>query len=375
MNTKKLGFGLMRLPLNDPANAGDVDLEQVKQMVDRFLEKGFSYFDTAWMYCGFNSESTARAALVDRYPRDRFTLATKLHHAFFHSLEDRDKILNSQLEKTGVGYFDYYMLHGVEEGNLVKYEQFHCFEWMKERKAQGLMKSIGISFHSTGALLDQILTRYPFLDFVQLQVNYLDWESQWIQSKLCYETAVKHGKPIIIMEPAKGGTLAKVPDTVEQLFREQDPNASPASWAIRFAAGLPHVMMVLSGMSSLSQMEDNLSYMEHFQPLNEAEQALVRKAAELINAQTAVPCTGCSYCTDGCPQKIAIPQYFSIYNENMRDLLEEKGWTANTANYNNLTLKFGKASDCIACGRCEAMCPQHLPIIEHLKTVAEHFGK
>ena len=237
MNTQKLGFGLMRLPTNDPANAGDIDVEQVKKMVDLFMAKSFTYFDTAWMYCGFNSEPTARAALVDRYPRDRFTLATKLHHAFFHSLEDRDKILNSQLEKTGVGYFDYYMLHGVEEGNLVKYEQFHCFEWMKERKAQGLMKSIGISFHSTGALLDQILTRYPFLDFVQLQVNYLDWESQWIQSKLCYETAVKHGKPIIIMEPAKGGTLAKVPDTVEQLFREHPAGPPPGLWRGRHLDG------------------------------------------------------------------------------------------------------------------------------------------
>ena len=204
--------------------------------------------------------------------------------------------------------------------------------------------------------------------------SYLDWESQWIQSRRCYETAVKHGKPIIVMEPVKGGTLARVPAEVEKLFRAHTPDASPASWAIRFAASLPGVMMVLSGMSSLAQMEDNLRFMENFQPLTVEEKNLTEKAAELINAQTAVPCTGCSYCTEGCPQKIAIPQYFSLYNEDMREHLEEKGWTVNFTNYENLTKKFGKAGDCIGCGQCEEMCPQHLPIIQHLKAVSQHFG-
>lgn len=374
MNTQKLGFGLMRLPTNDPDNAGDIDVEQVKKMVDLFMAKSFTYFDTAWMYCGFHSESTAKTVLVDRYPRDRFTLATKLHSGFFNSLEDRDKVLQEQLTKTGAGYFDYYMLHGIEEGSYPKYEQFDCFHWLKEKKEQGLMKTIGISFHATPKLLDEILTKYPFIEFVQLQINYLDWESQWIQSRCCYETARKHGKPVIVMEPVKGGTLAKVPAEVEKLFRAHIPNASPASWAIRFAAGLPGVMMVLSGMSSLAQMENNLSFMEEFQPLDEKEQALVMKAAEQINAQTAVPCTGCSYCTEGCPRKIAIPQYFSLYNEDVREHLKEKGWTVNFTNYANLTKNFGKAGDCIGCGQCEEMCPQHLPIIEHLKAVSRHFG-
>lgn len=374
MNAKKLGFGLMRLPKNDPANAGDIDIEQVKKMVDLFLSKGFTYFDTAWMYCGFNSEATAKTVLVDRYPRDSFTLATKLHNGFFNSLEDRDRILREQLTKTGAGYFDYYMLHGIEEGSYPKYEQFDCFHWLKEKKEQGLMKTIGISFHAGPELLDEILTKYPFIEFVQLQINYLDWESQWIQSRRCYETAVKHGKPIIVMEPVKGGTLARVPAEVEKLFRAHTPDASPASWAIRFAASLPGVMMVLSGMSSLAQMEDNLRFMENFQPLTVEEKNLTEKAAELINAQTAVPCTGCSYCTEGCPQKIAIPQYFSLYNEDMREHLEEKGWTVNFTNYENLTKKFGKAGDCIGCGQCEEMCPQHLPIIQHLKAVSQHFG-
>ena len=253
MNAKKLGFGLMRLPKNDPANAGDIDIEQVKKMVDLFLSKGFTYFDTAWMYCGFNSEATAKTVLVDRYPRDSFTLATKLHNGFFNSLEDRDRILREQLTKTGAGYFDYYMLHGVEEGSYPKYEQFDCFHWLKKKKEQGLMKTIGISFHAGPELLDEILTKYPFIEFVQLQINYLDWESQWIQSRRCYETAVMHGKPIIVMEPVKGGTLARVPAEVEKLFRAHTPDASPASWAIRFAASLPGVMMVLSGMSSLAR--------------------------------------------------------------------------------------------------------------------------
>ncbi len=240
-------------------------------------------------------------------------------------------------------------------------------------KAKGLINTMGFSFHGTAELLDEVLTDHPEMEFVQLQLNYLDWESEWIQSRKCYEVALKHNTPIIVMEPVRGGTLAKVPAEVEELFKQHDPNASVASWAVRFAASLPGVMMVLSGMSSLQQMEDNLSYMEDFQPLTEEERAMVGKAADMINAQIAIPCTGCSYCTEGCPKKIAIPQYFSLYNEDMREHLEEKGWTVNFANYGHLTLKFGKAADCIACGQCEGMCPQHLPIIEHLQTVSKHY--
>jgi len=372
---KKLGFGLMRLPQLDKTNAADVDVEQVKRMVDLFMEKGFTYFDTAWMYNGFASEGVAKAALVDRYPRDSFTLATKLHAGFFNSLEDRDKVFNAQLEKTGAGYFDYYLIHGVEASSLPKYEKFDCFNWLLEKKAQGLVKHAGFSFHDSAELLDELLTKYPEMEFVQLQINYLDWESQWIQSKACYDAAVKHGKPVIVMEPVKGGTLAKVPEEAEKLFKSHDPNMSVPSWAIRFAASLDNVMVVLSGMSSIGQMEDNLSYMEDFRPLTEDEKALCHKAADIINAQTAIPCTGCSYCTEGCPMHIAIPQYFSLYNEDMRERLEEKTWTINFTNYEILAGKFGKAGDCIACGQCEEVCPQHLPIIEHLKAVSKHYGK
>ncbi len=370
---KKLGFGLMRMPLTDPNDDAAVDIEQVKRMVDRFIEKGCTYFDTAIMYNGFASQRVAKAALVDRYPRDRFTLATKLHSGFFNSLEDRDRVFNDQLEQTGAGYFDYYLLHGIEAGSYPKYEQFDCFSWLLDKKAQGLVKHAGFSFHDTPQLLDEILTKHPEMEFVQLQINYLDWESEWIQSRACYETAVKHGKPVVVMEPVKGGTLAKLPPEAEALLKRANPEASLPSWAIRFAASLENVMVVLSGMGNVAQMEDNLSYMADFVPLTGDEIALVEKVAGIVNAQIAVPCTGCSYCTEGCPMQIPIPKYFSLYNEDMREDLAQKGWTVNFSNYENLTARFGKASDCVACGQCEGVCPQHLPIIARLKDVAAHY--
>ena len=370
---KKLGFGLMRMPLTDPNNEAAVDVDQVKRMVDLFIAKGFTYFDTAIMYNGFASQRIAKEAIVDRYPRNSFTLATKLHSAFFNSMEEMEKVFNEQLEQTGAGYFDYYLLHGVEAGNYPKYEQFHCFQWLLEKKAAGLVKHAGFSFHDTPELLDEILTKHPEMEFVQIQLNYLDWESEWIQSGKVYDTAVKHGKPVIVMEPVKGGTLAKIPAEAERLFKAHEPELSVPSWAIRFAASQEHVMVVLSGMSSEAQMADNLSYMENFTPLTAEEQALTQRAAEIINAQIAVPCTGCSYCTEGCPMRIPIPRYFSLYNEDMRENLEEKGWTVNFSNYDKLAQQFGRARDCIGCGQCEGVCPQHLPIIEKLKEVSSHF--
>lgn len=370
---KKLGFGLMRMPTLDKNNPANVDIEQVKKMVDLFIEKGFTYFDTALMYNGSASEAVAKAALVDRYPRDSFTLATKLHAGFFNSLEDRARVFNSQLEKTGARYFDYYLIHGVDAELLKKYEQYDCFNWVVGQKEKGLVKHAGFSFHDSAELLDKILTKYPKMEFVQLQINYLDWESSWIQSRACYEVAVKYNIPVIVMEPVKGGTLARVPDAAEKLFKEHSPDMSVPSWAIRFAASLDNVMMVLSGMSNTEQMEDNISYMEDFKPLTDEEKSLCFQAADIINGKITVPCTGCSYCTEGCPMNIAIPQYFSLYNEDMREHLEEKGWTVNFSNYANLAEKFGKAKDCIECGQCEGVCPQHLPIIKNLKSVSAHY--
>ena len=345
---KKLGFGLMRLPLLDPNNDASIDMDQLKKMVDIFIERGFTYFDTAIMYNGFASQRAAKEALVDRYPRDSFTLATKLHSGFFDSFEDRDRVFNEQLEQTGAGYFDYYLIHGIEATNYLKYEKYDCFNWLLEKKAKGLVKHAGFSFHDTPKLLDQILTKYPDMEFVQMQLNYLDWESEWVQSRAVHDMAVKHNKPIVVMEPVKGGTLAKIPAEA-------------------------NVMMVLSGMSTVDQMLDNTSFMQDFKPLTPKEIALTHKAAAIINAQTAIPCTGCSYCTEGCPRHIPIPKYFSLYNEDMRENLEEKGWTINFTYYENLTERFGKASDCIACGQCEGVCPQHLPIISRMKDVAAHF--
>ena len=374
MSTKKLGFGLMRLPLTNPGEASSIDVEQVKDMVDAFIKNGFTYFDTAWMYCGFQSECAAKEALVDRYPRDSYTLADKLHAGYIKTREDRDKIFNEQLRKTGVEYFDYYLLHDIGVDHYKIYQELDCFTWLKEKKEQGLVRHIGFSFHDSAKMLDQVLTEHPEVEFVQLQLNYLDWDSEGVQSRKCYETAVKHGKPVIVMEPVKGGTLAKVPERAERMFKEYHPDMSVASWAIRFAASNEHVMMVLSGMSNMEQLQDNMSYMADFQPLNEEEQEIIRKAVEIINSGIEIPCTGCSYCTEGCPQNIAIPKYFSLYNADLQEC-EEKGWKPQGEYYDRLTKTFGKASDCVECGQCESVCPQHLPVIRHLKEVAARFEK
>ena len=371
-NAKKLGFGLMRLPRLDPNNEGSIDLEQTKQMVDTFLQRGFTYFDTAWMYCAFKSENAVKDVLTSRHPRESYTLATKLHAAYIHSLDDRDAIFNTQREKTGVDYFDYYLLHDVGVEHYEIYKKYDCFAWIAEKKRQGLIKHMGFSFHDTAEVLDKILTEHPEMEFVQLQINYLDWDSEGVQSRKCYEVATKHGKPVIVMEPVKGGTLAKLPAAAEALLRQADPGASIPSWAVRFAASLPNVKMVLSGMSSTEQLLDNTGYMQDFAPLTQQEQAVIAQVVDSINASIAIPCTGCAYCTEGCPMHIAIPKYFSLYNAEMQEL-KEKDFTSQGTYYYNLTLKFGKASDCIACGQCESVCPQNLPIIENLKRVAKQF--
>ena len=374
MSRKKLGFGLMRLPSLDKNDASKIDMEQTKKMVDAFIEQGFTYFDTAWMYCGFASENAAKEVLVSRYPRDQYTLATKLHAGFLKTKEDRDRIFNEQLRKTGVSYFDYYLLHDINTHSIEVYNELDCFTWIMDKKKQGLVKTIGFSYHDGPELLDKVLTEHPEFEFVQLQINYLDWNSAGVRSREGYEVALKHHKPVIVMEPVKGGTLAKVPEQVETMFKAYAPDMSIPSWAIRFAASLDNVMLVLSGMSNMEQVLDNTNYMRELEVLNDEEYAFIDKAVDIINSTITIPCTGCAYCVDGCPMKIAIPKYFSLYNADLQEV-EEKGWTPQGEYYNNLTKTFGKASECIGCGQCVDVCPQHLPIIEHLQDVAKHFEK
>ena len=362
----KLGFGLMRLPRKLLVT----DVEQVSAMVDLFMEAGFTYFDTAYLYPG--SEAAIKKALVDRYPRDSFTLATKLNAYIMAPTEKAaKKQFYTSLERTGGGYFDYYLLHAVMDSNAGRYDKYRIWDFVREQKEKGLVKHYGFSFHSGPKTLDRLLTEHPDVDFVQLQINYADWENPRVTSRANYETARKHGKSIVIMEPVKGGALADPPAEVKKLFRDYAPDMSCASWAIRFAASLDGVLTVLSGMSNVAQMEDNLSYMRRFQPLNEEEQEIIREAQRIMGRSAAIPCTACRYCTEGCPQQIRIPDIFAAMNRQLGNGQLEEARAA----YREAASEGHRASDCVGCGQCESACPQHLPITEYLKQGAEMFGE
>lgn len=365
---KKLGFGLMRLPLLDPDDNTSIDIKTVGKMADAFMAGGFTYFDTAAPYHRGMSEVAFREAVVKRYPRAAYTITDKLSLFMIHDKTEFPAFFAGQLERLGVDYVDYYWLHGLGGPSYRQAEEMDAFGFVQKLKADGKVKHIGLSYHDKAALLDEILTRHPEMEYVQLQLNYLDWEDATVEAHKCYEVAVKHHKPVIVMEPIKGGCLANVPESVEKLYRSYAPDMSAASWAIRFAASPSNVMMVLSGMSNEEQMADNISYMRDLQPMNGAELALVRRAADEIRASIAIPCTACRYCVDDCPMKIAIPDCFAIYN-NLKQFGARQGIVATTY-YGNLIQTHGKASACLKCGKCEKHCPQHLPIRKYLEDVA-----
>ncbi len=367
LNVKKLGFGLMRLPtLAD----GKIDIEQSKTMTDMFLNAGCTYFDTAWIYGGGASECAAKEILVDRYPRESFQLATKLFmKEGMTTVEEAEKMLATSLERTGAGYFDFYLLHSLNRDRVRYYDEHDMWSFIKRKKEEGVLRHVGFSFHDTADILDKFLTDHPDMEFVQLQINYLDWENESIQSRACYEVARKHGMPIIVMEPVKGGNLANPPEAITEILKAANPVASPSSWAIRFAASLPGVVTVLSGMSNVAQMEDNLSYMTDFSPLNEEELAVIEKVREAYAAIPTIPCTACAYCMKDCPANIAIFDTFrAVNNYRLYTNLD-----ASKARYERATKEKGKASACIDCGQCEEVCPQRIAIRAELKAAAELF--
>ena len=374
LDTPKLGFGLMRLPAV-PGDPDAIDIEQTKKMVDLFMEAGLTYFDTAFVYGKDGaSEKAAKEALVDRYPRDSFTLATKLNAnaPFMASNEEECKRqFRISLERTGAGYFDFYLLHALQVNNYKKYDEYGLWDYVKGLKEEELIKHYGFSFHATPELLDKLLTEHPDVDFVQLQINYADWENPSVTSRANYEVARKHGVPIVVMEPVKGGTLANPPMSVQKILREANPDASLPSWAIRYVASLPGILTVLSGMSNIEQMQDNLSYMKPsaFKPLSEEEQKVIGKAQQALAAIPSIPCTGCSYCEPGCPMNIPIPDIFAARNKQLIFGMMESG----QAQYDRNTVGRGKASECIACGQCEGACPQRINIIERLQDCAAVF--
>lgn len=365
---KKLGFGFMRLPLIDVNDQKSMDMEQIQRMVDLFIERGFTYFDTAYVYHDNESEIVLREALVKRYPRESFTIATKMPLFMLKNKEQQKNIFKEQLEKCGVDFFDYYLLHDINRMSYPIAKKMDSFAFIAEQKQAGKIRNIGFSFHENADLLDEVLTAHPEVDFVQLQINYLDWDNASIQSGKCYDVATRHGKKVVVMEPIKGGTLANIPAVAEQLLKTHQPQLSTASWAIRFVASLDNVMVVLSGMSNMVQLEDNTGYMENFTPLTVKEQDIVKQTVSIINESVAIPCTACRYCAPGCPKKIAIPEYFALYNAHLQDV-NRYGSSPQLDYFASLVQTYGKPSDCIGCKKCENICPQHLNVTGFLKDV------
>ncbi len=369
IHMKKLGFGFMRLPLSDKNDFGSIDIDTVKKMTDMFMEKGFCYFDTAFPYHREKSEEAIRECLVKRYPRDSFILADKMPTARVTSGDDYPVIFETQLERCGVEYFDCYLLHNIWKKSYRETESFGGFDFIREKMKEGRIKHFGFSFHDEPELLDEVLKNHPEAEFVQLQLNYLDWESPGVRARECYETARKYGRDIIVMEPNKGGSLINIPKEAEELFRAYDPDGSNAKWAMRFCASLPGVRVVLSGMSAIEQLSDNMSFMDDFRPFNDEEIKITEKVRDIVAKSAAIGCTKCRYCTEDCPAGIPIPEFIDAYNSYCM--------TKNMGNagmyYRRYAMGRGLASSCLDCGNCEQRCPQHLKIRKILSGIADTF--
>lgn len=362
----KLGFGLMRLPEEN----GQINLDKVNKMVDMYMSNGFNYFDTAYVYHGGNSEKIVKEAITKRFPRESFTVASKLPAWCVNSIEDCDKIFNEQLERMGLEYIDYYLLHSVEDGNnYTNYEKFDCFNWGIKKREEGKIKHFGFSYHGTPELLIEILDKHPEFEFVQIQVNYADWDNKIVHSGELYRILSERNIPIIVMEPIKGGTLANMDQEYVDMFKSVRPDKSVASWALRFCGSLSGITTILSGMGTDEQMADNIDTFKNFEPLTEEEKITIDSVVKKMLDTPLIGCTACRYCVDGCPMSISIPDVISAINTRRKFPTDMRPQFF----YNGLADRGGKASSCIGCGQCESVCPQHLSIIEHMSEATDKF--
>ena len=370
---KKMGFGMMRLPLTDENDLKSINQEEVNKMADIFMENGFNYFDTAYLYHDGLSEVALKKAVVERYPRESFVIADKLPLFLITKEEQLEQIFNQQLERCGVDYFDYYLLHNVSGFSEAGFIDVDSFSFVKKLKEDGKIKKMGLSTHANAEYLDNILKKHPEIEFVQLQVNYLDWENDGVESRKCVEVAKKYNLPVIVMEPLKGGFLANIPLEAEKIMKEYNPDASAVSWALRYVASMDEVFMVLNGVSSLEQMEENIKIMDSHEKLNQDEYEIISSVIDIINSKITVPCTKCNYCISTCPVNINIPKLFDFYNNQKIENIQTFTAVGNAyVNYSKIESN-GIASECIQCGKCVKECPQHINIPEVMEDVKKTF--